>query len=63
MPKPRDGDLHKHTLNLFEGDYEKIQSYYPDTGAATIIRRLVRRFIQQVEAGSPSFDLEVKVDL
>ena len=44
-------ELQKHTLNLFPGDYAKLQELYPDIGAATIIRRIVHKFIEQVEAG------------
>lgn len=47
MPK---AELAKHTLNLFPGDYAKLQTFYPDIGAATIIRRLVRQFIERIEA-------------
>lgn len=50
MPKAED-DLSKHTLNLFAGDYAKIQSCYPDVGAAVIIRRIIRSFIEKTEAG------------
>lgn len=46
MPK---AELSKHTLNLFPGDYGKLQAFYPDVGAATIIRRLVRQFVEQIE--------------
>lgn len=46
MPK---AELQKHTLNLFPGDYAKLQGYYPDIGAATIIRRVVRRFVSEIE--------------
>ena len=44
-------ELQKHTLNLFPGDYAKLQELYPDIGAATIIRRIVHKFIEQIEAG------------
>ena len=44
-------ELHKHTLNLFEGDYAKIQSLYPDAGAGAIIREIVRSFIKKTESG------------
>ena len=48
MPKS-ECELQKHTLNLFPGDYAKLQSFYPDLGAATIIRRLIRRYVEQIE--------------
>ena len=46
-----DIELQKVTMNLFRGDYAKLQELYPDIGAATIIRRIVHKFIEQVEAG------------
>ena len=57
-------ETQKHTLNLFAGDYEKIQALYPDVGAAPVIRRIVRAFIEQVEAGSDSpLDAAVEVKI
>lgn len=44
-------ELQKHTLNLFAGDYEKLQSLYPDHGAGPIIRSIIRKFIEQCESG------------
>ena len=44
-------DLQKHTLNLFAGDYEKLQQLYPDHGAGPIIRSVIRKFLEQCEAG------------
>lgn len=44
-------ELQKHTLNLFAGDYEKLQLLYPDHGAGPIIRSVIRKFIEQCEAG------------
>ena len=42
-----DEDLKMHSLYLFQGDYEKMQSLYPDLGAAIVIRNLVRDHIQR----------------
>lgn len=60
MPK---ADLSKHTLNLFPGDYAKLQQFYPDLGAAVIVRRIVRKFVQQIEAGgaAPITDIDVNI--
>lgn len=59
-----DEPLQKHTLNLWEGDYEKLRVLYPDVGAGAIIRRVVRRFIEQVEAnGGPSIDAKVEIKI
>jgi len=58
--------LNKHTLNLFDGDFEKLQLWYPRLGAAKVIRELVRahvkqneeRFNQTVEPLQLSFSIE-----
>lgn len=62
MAKAED-ELQKHTLNLFRGDYEKVQSLYPDVGAGPIIRRILRRFIEQTEMGEMAADPAVEVRL
>lgn len=43
-------ELQKHTLNLFAGDYERLQLLYPDVGAGPVIRKIVRKFVEQCEA-------------
>jgi hypothetical protein len=50
-------------MNLFPGDYEKLQQLYPDVGAGPIIRRVVRSFIEQIERGGDGFDPKVEVKL
>ena len=49
MPRLSDEPLHKHTLLLFEGDYNRLQEIYPEVGAAVIIRQLVRGHIKKFE--------------
>jgi len=58
-----DEGLQKHTLNLYEGDYEKIRLLYPDVGAGAIIRRIVRKFIEQVEQQGASIDAKVEIKI
>ncbi len=56
MPKAEE-KIAKHTLNLYEGDYRKIQELYPEVGAGAVIRKLVRNHIVKVEAsgqGAPA---------
>lgn len=63
MPRA-EADLEKVTMNLFYGDWKKLQSFYPDTGASPIVRRLIRSFVEQIEAGTPVANIcDVKVDL
>jgi hypothetical protein len=62
MPK-RETELQKHTLNLCPGDYAKLQQFYPDIGAAVIIRRVVHKFVEQIEAEGTEADVEIKVEI
>ncbi len=48
MAKKSDEPLSKHTLLLFEGDYERLQSLYPDIGAAVIVRKIVHEYLAKV---------------
>lgn len=56
-------ELSKHTLNLFPGDYDKLREFYPDIGAATIIRRIVRAFIDQVEKAGGKAPNEIDISI
>lgn len=49
MPKS-EIELKKHTLNLFAGDFSRLDELHPDIGASTIIRKLIRAHIKKVEA-------------
>lgn len=62
MKDDEDG-LQKHTLNLYPGDYQKLRELYPDVGAGAIIRRLVRKYIEQVEATGGSIDAKVEIKI
>lgn len=41
--------LQKHTLQLFEGDYAKLQALHPEVGAAAIVRTIIRQYIIKLE--------------
>lgn len=42
--------IRKHTINLYEGDYEKLQGLYPTKiGAGKIIRDLIHAHIRKIE--------------
>ncbi len=55
-------DLQKHTMYFFAGDYEKVQELFPDHGAGPVIRSVIRRFIEQCEAGTAAIP-NVEIDL
>ena len=51
MRRREDKAITKHTLNLYSGDYEKLQSIYGTRiGAAKIIRDLVYMHIRRIES-------------
>lgn len=58
MPRPREEyPIRKHTLNLYDGDYDRIQAHYPARiGAAKVIRDLVRNHVRDIKR-SPSAKL------
>lgn len=43
--------LEKVTLNLFEGDYAKVQAVSGKAGASLVIRSLVAAFLEKIESG------------
>jgi len=50
MRRREEKAIQKHTLNLFAGDYERLQALYGTRiGAAKIVRDLVRAHIKKVE--------------
>lgn len=55
-------DLQKHTLNLWRGDYERLQQLYPDIGAGPVIRGVIRKFIEQCES-TPTVTPQVETNL
>lgn len=60
---PRNPDLQKHTLYLFAGDFEALATYFPDVPTATIVRRLVRKFVEQVEKDPERRSLDARVEI
>lgn len=49
MPRPKT-DTTKHTLHFFTGDIERLKELYPVVGASVIVRTLVRKHIEGIEA-------------
>jgi hypothetical protein len=39
--------LTKHTLNLREGDVDRLKSLFPEVGAAYVIRKLVSDYLDR----------------
>lgn len=49
MKRKSDKPLSKHTLNLYEGQAEKLQELHPRLGAAYVIRKLIEKHIAEAE--------------
>ena len=54
-------ELTKHTLNIYAGDYAKIASWWPEIGAAAVIRRIIRQFVEKVEADGEGEKTDIPV--
>lgn len=50
MRRKSDIPLEKKIFNLYVGDWDKLRNWHPRVGAARVIRELVRRHINEVEA-------------
>ena len=56
--------LQKHTLFLYEGDFAKLGTYFPDLGPSVAVRRIIRQHLTQLEAQvSPRPALENPLDV
>jgi len=47
MSRPKIVDLKKHTLNLREGDFDKMAELFPRLGASVAVRQLISKFIDK----------------
>lgn len=62
MPRPKQRELQKVTLNLFEGDFEILQSTYRDIGASKVVRTLVRAHIESLEANVKADPTQLEIE-
>ena len=45
-----DAPLHKITVNLFEGDFQRLQTYYAKVGAGHALRLIIRSHLNRLDA-------------
>jgi hypothetical protein len=68
MRRREDRAISKHTLNLYAGDYAKLQALYPTrVGAAKIIRDIIHAHLRKIEEDAAQKiplvdDLDVDLD-
>jgi hypothetical protein len=46
-------DLQKHTLHLFDGDYDELARLFPAAKPAKLIRHMVRDLIKRTKGATP----------
>lgn len=51
--------LKMQKMRLFEGDFERMQTLFPQTGAGPAIRALVRQFLDRVEGSKKPLEIEL----
>ena len=62
MAKKSEIPLRKERLNLYEGDFAKMQRLFPQLGAGPAIRELVHNFIRRMEASKPRETIELPIN-
>lgn len=64
MSKPAGEPLKKHTLNLYDGDWDELGVLFPEVETSTLIRETIRNMIKAAKANDPKKEvsgLEIKV--
>lgn len=62
MPKP-DYPLQKHTLNFYEGDFDRIRALWPDQEPSVIVREFIHDMLEKHESVAQSRAPDIKVAL
>lgn len=63
MAKKR--ELEKVTLNLFHGEFGRLQDLYPQAGAGAIVRALVHKHLEAIDNlanGGTNADTDLRTD-
>lgn len=59
---PKNDNFQKHTLNLIRGDFEILQSLYPEVGASVVVRTIVHQFVKKLNSKNEQ-PPEIEVEL
>lgn len=62
MKRKETRPLQKVTLNLYHGDFEKLQEQNPRIGAAKVVRELVSAHVRTVEAKAESLRDQLDIE-
>ena len=59
MSKDKEGrPLQKHTLNLFEGDWQALSDLFPKVDTSKLIRHMVRDLIDRNKGERPDVEID-----
>lgn len=60
MPRKKIEEGLKETkIRFFEGDFEKLQALFPQTGAGPAVRKIIRSFIHRVERANAPLEIDL----
>jgi hypothetical protein len=63
MPRKEGEPLQGHHILLYKGDYQRLQDAYDNAKAGQVIRKLVRKFINEaLEANAPTGGVEISFE-
>ena len=62
MPRPKQANLQKITMNIREGDFEKLATLFPTMGASVAARKIISAFVDRFhqENVTPVTDLSIE---
>lgn len=52
--------LTRHVILLYAGDFAKLGEYFPTLTATTAARRIIRKYLEGIDAAAPPNEIEVK---
>lgn len=55
--------LKKHTLFLYDGDFDKLAAFFPSVGGSVMIRRIIRSYLDKIDHSVPAAAVEIKVEI
>jgi len=55
--------LYKHTVKLFKGDFSRLGDHYPEIGASSALRQLLRTHLNKLDKGLDQDVLRVVEDV
>lgn len=55
--------LSRHVILLYQGDFAKLGQYFPTLTATTAARRIIRKYLEGIDAAGPQTEIKEKLDV